>query len=104
MPMIKGKLIPCKRGYHAAKNEQIIKWLNARIFELEIWPQSEQLDVNDKVVLRGPVRLVREFTNWNDRTTHIFAVWCARAAAYADADARTNVRTAQYQQFCKLIS
>jgi len=80
MLAITGELVPCENGYHAAQDAQVLEWLGPRLFEIEIAPDSETLQANDKVVLRGPVRLVREFANLNERTARLFAVLCARQA------------------------
>lgn len=77
MPAIKGKLIPCGNGYHLAENAQLLDWLNTRIFEAEY--RCERVNKSDKLVVRE-CRLLREFTDWNERTARLFAVWCAREA------------------------
>jgi hypothetical protein len=80
MPEVTGDLVPCENGYHAAQDAQVLKWFGPRLFEIEAQPGSEAVQASDKVVMRGPVRLVREFTTWNERTARLFAVWCARQA------------------------
>ena len=77
MPAIEGELIPCENGYHLAVDVQVLVWLNERIFEAEY--RGERIDGDEKIVVRE-CRLLREFTGWNERTAHLFAVWNAREA------------------------
>jgi len=77
MPEVTGDLVPCSNGYHVAQDGQVLEWFGPRLFEIEAQPGSETVQADDKVVMRGPVRLVREFTTWNERTARLFAVWCA---------------------------
>lgn len=80
MPVIVNDLVPCVNGYHLAKDAQVLEWFGPRLFEIEAQPGSEIMSATNKVVMRGPVRLVREFMAWNERTARLFAAWCARQA------------------------
>lgn len=74
MPDIKGKITPCKNGYHLCHKKDLVEWLtNGRIFEAEY--RGELGKGGDKVVVRQ-ARLIREM-NWNDKTARLFAADCA---------------------------
>ena len=74
MPTIKGKLIPCKNGYHLTRDERVIQWLNETIWEAEY--SGEVDEKADKLVCRKS-RLLRKFEGWNDKTARLFAADCA---------------------------
>jgi hypothetical protein len=80
MPLIKGPLIECKNGYHLATLEQLIGWLNARIFVAETDGELVESTDHEKWVARK-VRLVSE-TAWNERTARLFACDCAEHVLY----------------------
>lgn len=71
---IEGELRLCSKGYHICTAEQLIKWLNARIFEVEI--DGEIIHGEGKLVCRK-CRLVREITVWNEQSARLFACDCA---------------------------
>ena len=74
MPEIKGKLIACERGYHICKDEQVIKWLDDEIYEVEY--KGEIFDHSDKCVAHQ-CRLIRKYDKWDERTQRLFACDCA---------------------------
>jgi len=74
MPEIKGKLIACERGYHICKDEQVIKWLDDEIYEVEY--KGEIFDHSDKCVAHK-CRLIRKYDKWDERTQRLFACDCA---------------------------
>jgi len=67
-------IYPCWRGYHVCEGEQILNWLNAELYEVEI--RGEQIREDDKIVAQQ-ARLVRRITTWNTRTARLFACDCA---------------------------
>jgi len=77
MPKIIGELVPCKNGYHLCRRSDIIKWLDAEIYEAEYL--GEIVESDSKVVVRQ-ARLLKKIDTWNDKTARLFAVWCAREA------------------------
>jgi len=77
MPCVAGELYPCVNGYHVVTPDQLVRWLGPRIFEVEIGPEIEQ--DRDKSVVRT-CRLLREYTNWNERIAWYFACDCADEA------------------------
>ena len=100
MPEIEGKLVECKNGYHLATLEQLIGWLNARIFVAETDGELIEASDGDKWVARK-VRLVAE-TAWNERTARLFAADCAEHVLYlyerdypADKRPRMAIATAR---------
>ena len=74
MPYLKGKLIENKHGYHVVNKDQLVCWLDARIFVCET--RGKVLDWGAKCGFR-PIRLVSELTTWNERTQRLFACDCA---------------------------
>ena len=74
MPPIEGELIPCKNGYHACHEQDLLQWLGPKIYELEY--RGEIVEYDNKVVIRE-ARLLREFENWNECTARLFACDCA---------------------------
>lgn len=73
MPEAKGELTLCANGYHLAREQDLLRWLNASIYEAE--PSEEMVEGDDKVVCRS-VRLLRK-TPWNQQTAVLFACDCA---------------------------
>ena len=100
MPEINGPLVECEHGYHLATLEQLIGWLNARIFVAETDGELIEASDGDKWVARK-VRLVAE-TAWNERTARLFAADCAEHVLYlyeldypADKRPRMAIATAR---------
>ena len=78
VPALEGEIIPCERGYHVCKTQDLIWWINARLFEVQCQgDQVRQEGHESKNVFRGPCRLVREIECWNERTARLFACDCA---------------------------
>ena len=73
MPEVQGDLELCANGYHLARETDLLRWLNASIYEAE--PSSEMIEGDGKVVCRS-VRLLRK-TPWNQQTIVLFACDCA---------------------------
>jgi hypothetical protein len=88
MPAIEGELVPCKNGYHGARDAQVLEWLGPELYEMEY--RGTVIDAGDKVVGRE-ARLLWRITTWNERTSRLFAVWCARHAlsSVSDPDPRS---------------
>ena len=73
MPKI-DNIVPCQRGYHLCRAEDLICWLNEEIYEAEGRGKSirhENKDVFEQA------RLIRKIETWNERTDRLFAVDCA---------------------------
>ena len=75
MPEIDGPLVECENGYHLATLEQLVRWLNARIFVAEVDGELVESIDHEKWVARK-VRLVSE-TAWDERMARLFACDCA---------------------------
>jgi hypothetical protein len=73
MPVIKGKLIPCKNGYHLCREKDLLGWLYESIYEAEY--RGEMIEGKDKIVVRE-ARLLRRM-NWDERIARLFACDCA---------------------------
>jgi len=75
MPAIKGILVACENGYHLMREQDIIHWLGAVLWEVEY--RGELLESSDKVVVRE-ARLVKKIDTWNEKTQRRFACDCAK--------------------------
>ncbi len=98
MPEVEGKLELCRRGYHLAREQDLLKWLNASIYEAE--PSAEMIEGEDKVVCRS-VRLLRKMA-WDKQTAVLFACDCAERVLHVfekqypdDKRPRTAIETAR---------
>jgi hypothetical protein len=74
---ITGDLVACERGYHLARDEQVLAWLGPIIYEAE--PGDVIVEAGDKVVT-DRVRLIRRLDTWNERSARLFAADCAERA------------------------
>ena len=74
MPRIEGKLVPCRRGYHLCRREDLVHWLGPVIYEAEA--RGDVIETDDKIVV-PEVRLLRRVPTWNERTARLFACDCA---------------------------
>ncbi len=74
MPKIEN-IIPCQRGYHLCRREDLIVWLNAEIYEAEGKGTFIRHDDNKDVFQQA--RLISKMDNWNERTARLFAADCA---------------------------
>lgn len=74
MPVIKGKLVACVKGYHICKDSHVIKWLDTEIYAVEY--EGKIFEYPDKCVARK-CRLLRKYEKWDERTQRLFACDCA---------------------------
>ncbi len=74
MPAIQGELRPCKRGYHACRDQDLPWWCGPALYRLEA--RGEVQTTKDKVVCRE-ARLLSRVETWNERTARLFACDCA---------------------------
>lgn len=81
VPKIKDKLIPCERGYHICRADDLLYWLNETIYEAEY--KGECIEDTNKLVVQQ-VRLLRKCENWNERSARLFACWCVRKTPHED--------------------
>ncbi|HSW41303.1 MAG TPA: hypothetical protein VLM76_02210 [Patescibacteria group bacterium] len=86
---VAGRLVPCVRGLHLCRADQLIYWLGPRIWEVET--DGEVIEAEDRYVARR-ARIVREVTAWNDQSARRFAADCAQdALQYADPEWRETL-------------
>ena len=74
MPKIEGKLEPCENGYHICRPQDLVRWLDEAIFEVEY--KGIKVNDDDKCVVRE-ARLVRKIETWNEKSARLFAADCA---------------------------
>jgi len=82
---VSGELVPCKRGIHLCREQDLLHWLGEVIWTAEY--KGERIDCEDKIVVQR-ARITSICEHWNERTQRLFAVDCARIAVnrYAQAD------------------
>lgn len=67
---------PCVSGWHLCRQKDLLEWVGATCWEVEIAKGARVIDHGDKVVTGGPVRLIAG-TAWDDRVARLFAASCA---------------------------
>lgn len=68
-------IVPCQRGYHLCRKEDLIYWLNDEIYDAEGRGELKRHNNNKDVFPEA--RLIRKLDNWNDKTSRLFAADCA---------------------------
>jgi len=71
------ELVECDRGYHACKSDQLLSWLNVRLYEVKLG--GKIIDGENKSLAQR-IRFVRKIDTWNDKTARLYACWCAEQA------------------------
>lgn len=71
---VKGDLIPCARGLHLCRREDLVRWLGPVIWRAEY--DGELIEHDNKVVVRR-ARVIERYDTWNERTARLFAADCA---------------------------
>jgi len=74
MPPIEGDLVPCTNGYHVCTFEQLLGWLSAELYEVEV--RGDRVDEDNKSVVREAC-LAKRCEWWTERTARLFACDCA---------------------------
>ena len=74
MPKVEGALEPCKNGYHICRREDLVRWLDEAIFEVEY--RGEIVKDDNKCVVRK-ARLICKLETWNEKSARLFAADCA---------------------------
>ena len=64
--------VACQFGYHACRDQDLVRWLNARIWACE----GRGIVVADNKVVCESIRLIAP-TPWDDVAARLFAVECA---------------------------
>lgn len=74
----KGPIVLCEPGtLHLCRKEDLVSWLGPEIWLAEY--DGLMVAGENKIGVRR-TRLVKRFTNWNERTARLFACWCAEQA------------------------
>jgi len=73
MPKILETLVPCEKGYHLCRFENLLDWLSEEIYEAE--GRGDRVECEDKIVF-SEARLIRKIKNWNDKTGRLFTADC----------------------------
>ena len=71
---------PCQNGMlHVCRDaRQLLKWLNAEIWEAEYDDAKLVIDRGDKLAVQR-ARVIRKLDTWNERTARLFACDCAES-------------------------
>jgi len=64
----------CADGYHACKPAQLLYWINAQLYEVEL---SGKIIDSDSKSYAQRMRFVRKVETWNEKTAQQFNIWCA---------------------------
>ncbi len=74
MPKIEN-IMPCVRGYHLCRAEDLLLWLNEEIYKAEGRGEFIRHENNKDVFPEA--RLIKKIESWNDKTARLFAADCA---------------------------
>ena len=76
-----GDLKPRINGYHVCRQADLINWVNDELYECEIGgDQAAFNELGESMICVRRVRLIRRVEGWNERTSRLYAAWCARQA------------------------
>ena len=76
-----GDLKPRANGYHVCRPTDLVNWINAELYECEIGgDQAAFNELGESMICVRRVRLIRRVEGWNERTSRLYAAWCARQA------------------------
>ena len=88
-----GELVLCENGIHACRAEDVLTWLDAEMYEVELG--GEIVEGKDKLCARRG-RLLRRVEAWDMRTARVFATRCARRVWHLlTSEGRQAVRVAR---------
>lgn len=73
-PPYNGDLVACSGGYHLCRRDDLVRWIDAEIYEAEI--DGEVVECDIKILCRR-ARLTRRMEVWTERTARMFACDCA---------------------------
>ena len=68
---VEGELIPCQRGIHLCREQDLVEWLGPEIWAAD-YRGNDFIVHENKVVVRE-ARIVRRYENWNDCTARLIA-------------------------------
>ena len=68
---VEGELIPCQRGIHLCREQDLIEWLGPEIWAAE-YRGDEFIIAENKVVVRE-ARITTKYENWNETTARLIA-------------------------------
>ena len=68
---VEGELIPCERGIHLCREQDLLAWLGPEIWAAE-YRGEEFIDHGTKVVVRE-ARITTKYENWNETTARLLA-------------------------------
>ena len=81
---VKGKLIPCQRGIHLCREQDLIEWIGPEIWAAE-YRGDGFIEHENKVVVRE-ARIISKYENWNETTARLLACDFAEKVIYLCGD------------------
>ena len=63
----------CESGYHCFEPKDILSWINAELWEVEVG--GDVLKEDEKLCAQQ-MRFIRKIEAWNEKTARLFACWC----------------------------
>jgi len=77
----------CESGYHCFEPKDILSWINAELWEVEV---GGDVLKGDKKLCAQQIRFIRKIEAWNEKTARLFACWCVRQIWHLLADERSK--------------
>src|SRR5574340_1168347 len=84
---VKGKLVPCQRGIHLCREQDLVEWLGPEIWAAE-YRGDEFILAENKVVVRE-ARITTKYENWNETTARLLTCDFAEKVVYLCDDPRS---------------
>jgi len=78
---VEDELVPCERGLHVCRREDLVHWLGPVIWTAEI---DGEYRVEDTKIVARRGRLVTRVTTWTEQSARLFAADCAERALVAE--------------------
>ena len=68
---VEGELVPCRRGIHLCREQDLIDWLGSEIWAAEY--RGDEFIVHENKVVVREARIVTKYENWNECTQRLIA-------------------------------
>ena len=68
-PAVRGDLKMCVNGYHVCTADQLLLWGQPNTILVQIYTETdEKIEEDEKICLRGPVRVAKRIDTWSNQT------------------------------------
>ena len=68
---VEGELVPCRRGIHLCREQDLIEWLGPEIWAVEY--RGDDFIIDDNKVVVREARITTKYENWNETTARLIA-------------------------------